>query len=519
MQVPLLQEREMYLKMLSEKGYSTKTLREKAKDLFWIVQLLPLTQKDMDVNSQSLDTMVEIWSKLKINNSIRGQILSGRQRRFKNNAIDFLQTIGVKVVLAECSIPLLCQLYTRGSFLRYHSTAPLLEERIQYLQCWKDLGARNSTLRRIAEYLLTIMEYLSFSTLRKVTKEELNKAANQWACRNQGVKESKSAKRRFVSYTTKWLQSIDCLESKRVLLSPFQHLLDQYADYQINERGFSRKTVRHNFWTLKEFLKEMERDTPVLSDLTPEIIDKIFVRKSSQMAYAGETVKKYVLAVKSFLKYAEGIQACKGGLSDCIKSPRTYSLTFLPASPSWEIMKKIVNNSNTDYPTDIRDHAILQLLVVYGLRSSEVSGLCLKDIDWRNELLHVKRAKLSPPQVFPLVKSAGNALLRYIREIRPKGCTLEFVFLNMRAPYAPLSTCGIYRLVNKRIKPLGLNIKHQGPHCLRHGNATRLINNGLPIEEISSHLGHKNIDATRIYAKVDLSNLRKIAEMNWEEIL
>ena len=57
------------------------------------------------------------------------------------------------------------------------------------------------------------------------------------------------------------------------------------------------------------------------------------------------------------------------------------------------------------------------LLSIYGMRCSEVKKLRLEDIDWRNELLYVRRAKKAKPQIFPLcLKQVGNAILNYITE-------------------------------------------------------------------------------------------------------
>ncbi|MDR1338958.1 MAG: tyrosine-type recombinase/integrase [Prevotellaceae bacterium] len=62
-------------------------------------------------------------------------------------------------------------------------------------------------------------------------------------------------------------------------------------------------------------------------------------------------------------------------------------------------------------------------------------------------------------------------------------------------------------------------MRHYGPHSLRHGCATRLINLGFSLKEVADQLGHQQLDTTRIYAKVDINNLRKVADMNWEGIL
>jgi len=66
---------------------------------------------------------------------------------------------------------------------------------------------------------------------------------------------------------------------------------------------------------------------------------------------------------------------------------------------------------------------------------------------------------------------------------------------------------------------LNLNIKHHGPHALRHACATHLINEGVTLKEISDHLGHQGLDTTRIYTKVDLTSLRKVADFNLGDLL
>ena len=490
-EAPLLKEREQYLEMLSKKGYTDKSLHLIANHLYCVVQLLPFRTNGEAITFQSLNKAVEQWSRLKTNFTVRGQILTSGQRRFRNCAIQFLRSFGLlEEKIPEESVPIFCQLYTRGNFLRQHAMAPLLEERIRYLQYWESVGARISTLRRISEYLLTIMEYLDFSYLRKVAEDEINIAADKWASRNKelpnGIVYSKSAKRRFKSYAMQWLQMLDCLDIPLQMPFPWQDLLEQYGRYQLEERGLSAKTVAYDYRILKEFLSDAGCVLSKLSELTPQIIEDVFLQKTNKKAYSRETVKGYALSVKSFLRYAGDRKLCKESLSDCIQGPRTYAHSFLPTSPSRENIEKIMLDCKTDYPTDIRDYAILQLLVVYGLRSSEVSNLRLKDIDWREELIHIRRAKKASPQIFPLIKSVGEAILDYIKRVRPNDCRLEFIFLNMRSPYAPLSTSSMHRLVNKRLKPLSLNIPHQGPHCLRHANATHLINLGFPMESISA---------------------------------
>ena len=168
-------------------------------------------------------------------------------------------------------------------------------------------------------------------------------------------------------------------------------------------------------------------------------------------------------------------------------------------------------------PKDVRDRAILMLLAIYGLRESEVAQLCLEDLDWDHDLLHVSRVKRREAMTYPLLPSVGNAILDYLRDVRPAS-TYREIFLGLTSPRRPLSRGGIYSVVAPRLKALSLQIPHFGPHSLRHACAARLMAAGLTLKEIGDHLGHQSMAATRIYAKVDLAGLREVAAFDLGEL-
>lgn len=89
----------------------------------------------------------------------------------------------------------------------------------------------------------------------------------------------------------------------------------------------------------------------------------------------------------------------------------------------------------------------------------------------------------------------------------------------MHAPFRALNNNTMYQIVNRLLKPMNLNIEHKGPHALRHACATHLINTGFSLKEIGDYLGHQNLDSTKIYAKVDLPNLRRVSDIDWRNIL
>ena len=162
---------------------------------------------------------------------------------------------------------------------------------------------------------------------------------------------------------------------------------------------------------------------------------------------------------------------------------------------------------------------ILLLFAVYGLRVGEVRRLRLDDIDWHAEVISVTRSKQRPRiQLYPLCQPVGDALVRYLR-IRPRPCAQREIFLSLKAPIRPLGNSALWQVVNRRLRPFDLPLRHQGPHALRHACATRLLQQGLSLWQIGEHLGHRTPAATRVYAKVDLENLRRVADTSLEGLV
>ena len=74
-------------------------------------------------------------------------------------------------------------------------------------------------------------------------------------------------------------------------------------------------------------------------------------------------------------------------------------------------------------------------------------------------------------------------------------------------------------MVSDRMKRLGIQTPHRGPHALRHACAGHLLARGLSVKEIGDHLGHRSLESTRIYAKVDLKGLREVAAFDLGEVV
>jgi integrase/recombinase XerD len=242
------------------------------------------------------------------------------------------------------------------------------------------------------------------------------------------------------------------------------------------------------------------------------------MEKIRSSGFARATILSYTSILRTFFRFAGRQGWCCPRLAAAIHSPRIYRQETLPSCPSWDDVQRLLATTEGDRPTDIRDRAILMLLAIYGLRAGEVVRLRLEDFDWEQERLHVLRPKANRAQIYPLSRSVGNAVLRYLKEVRPRS-SLREVFLTRRVPYRLLSAKAVWPIVSCRFDALGVSLPHQGPHSLRHACATHLLEQGLSLKEIADHLGHLHPVTTQIYTKVDLARLRKVGEFDMGGLL
>ncbi len=185
----------------------------------------------------------------------------------------------------------------------------------------------------------------------------------------------------------------------------------------------------------------------------------------------------------------------------------------MPKGPSRDEVAELLATTQGQRAVDRRDRAIVMLLVTYGLRAGEVAGLTLDDISWSESRLTVRRSKSGCTHHYPLSHNAGQALVRYLREVRPEH-SHRAVFLTLQAPLRPITGKVIYNIVRNRLDRLGQSDRLYGPHALRHGVAQHLLDAKLPMKVVSDYLGYRHITSTATYAKVQLSALREVSEID-----
>jgi integrase/recombinase XerD len=406
------------------------------------------------------------------------------------------------------------RLFFRSDALARQFSAPLVAERERYLAKCEEQGMSDSTLRARARSLISIAKNLKLADRPndQISLQEIEKTAGRRS-RKASPSASKSSLERFVSEAVAWLSFLNRLQIQTKPVKAYDQMLVEFRQFMEKDRGLSPVTVEHRCNSIRPFLDRLLGEARSLDMISVADIDTLLAQKVNEHHYARVSVRGYASSLRSFFRYAEMRGWCAGGIAGSIMAPRAFQQESLPSGPTWEVVQEILDATSGDQPTAIRDHAILMVLALYGVRSREVARLQLGDIDWQKETIVFTRAKAGGSHSFPLHERVGAAIARYLKEVRPKSHCRE-VFLTRHAPIGPLSGGALWAVVGRQLQGRALSIKHCRPHSLRHACATRLINHGLSLKEVGDHLGQRDLEATRIYAKVDLIRLRQVASFD-----
>ena len=206
---------------------------------------------------------------------------------------------------------------------------------------------------------------------------------------------------------------------------------------------------------------------------------------------APASITRKLAAVRGFLRHALG----PARVPDVPLAPRRPRR--LPEAPKADEIDAELASLQGETPLALRDRALVELVYSAGLRSAEAVGLDLGDVDFEQELVHVRNGKGAKDRVVPLGEEAAYWVARYLRDARPSlaAGANDALFLSARG--RRLDTSTLRRLVPH-------------PHRLRHAFATHLLEGGADLRTIQELLGHSSLSTTQMYSHVDARRLRKV---------
>lgn len=299
---------------------------------------------------------------------------------------------------------------------------------------------------------------------------------------------------------------------------PFAGAVPGFFDYLDNERGLRPASIyqyRHHLDRFEAYLARIGVQS--LGELSPPILSAYIVERASA-GLAKSTVRDSAGVLRVFLRYAHREGVLDADLSAAVGWPQVYRLSNIPRSICWEDVNRVLASVDRRTEAGRRDHAILLLLVTYGLRGREVAALTLDDIDWKNDRLKIPERKAGHSTAFPLSAVVGEAIIDYLRHGRPDTSD-RHVFFRAVAPRRPIGAAAVSAIARTYLLKAGVQVPRPGSHTLRHSAVQRLVDADFDLKTIGDFVGHRSARSTEVYAKVAVEALREVALGEGEAVL
>jgi len=154
--------------------------------------------------------------------------------------------------------------------------------------------------------------------------------------------------------------------------------------------------------------------------------------------------------------------------------------------------------------------AVSIIVYTYGVRLGQISKLKLEVVDWKKNEIYFSALKGGKGTRHPLTSNVGNALLDYIKSARFRNSKYNEIFLTIRAPIIPVSSHLLSYYIVLFMKKKKIFSPRKGAYCFRHAFVSRLLESGNTFKHIADLLGHRYIDTTFIYSKIDYNSLKEV---------
>jgi integrase/recombinase XerD len=238
---------------------------------------------------------------------------------------------------------------------------------------------------------------------------------------------------------------------------------------------------------------------------------------------ARSTKKSVTHVLRVFFRFLFLRELIRKRLDEAVPRIIVYKASYLPSFLSKAEIRRLLKAPDRRTEAGRRDYAMLLLMARYGVRLLNAKWLRLRDVDWRKKTITFSALKNGKMVVVPLLPDVAKALLDYIRIDRGNDPQPE-IFLTIRNRGTggkrhgrrPLSYFNHMSQFRRYYEKANIKSRQKASHILRHSFATNLLRDEVPIKHISDLLGHRHLDTTQIYAKVDIESLRSIVSP-WPE--
>jgi integrase/recombinase XerD len=295
-----------------------------------------------------------------------------------------------------------------------------------------------------------------------------------------------------------------------------ERLIDEYMAHLEKNCGLADETLQYRARYAREFLSGIGYDlSATLDGISPQDVMRFVTdcavrcrRSSAQVA---------ACSLRSFLRFLNMRGLCHSGLVRAVPRIPRWKKEGLPNTLSDHELGVLLGAFDRSSVTGRRDYAMTLCMTELALRVSDVVAIDLDDIDWRNGVMSIRSSKARRCRTLPITDQLGKAIARYLKAGRPTVGSRR-LFVRHRAPVCdPVSPALVRGVIRRACERAGLPADKTGTHILRHTTASRLFQRGASLKDVADLLGHRSLETTTIYTKVNLPLLASVA-LPWPEV-
>ena len=285
-------------------------------------------------------------------------------------------------------------------------------------------------------------------------------------------------------------------------------VLQDFLEHLSLEKDRSEHTVRAYERDLSGLMKFLEQE-PDMRWANVELNDlRAWLGSLADAGKSRATLARRVSSVRTFFRWAKRTGVVAHDPSIRLSAPKRSERLpgVLQQQQAQALLTTPDGQTPPDDPSQVRNHAILELLYATGMRVGELVSLNTPDVDFGNRLVRVV-GKGRKERMVPFGVPAQRALEAWlaVRDQLVKPTSGEALFLGARG--GRIDQRIVREMVARAVAQVpGAAIT--GPHGLRHSAATHLVEGGADLRTVQEYLGHASLATTQIYTHVSAERLR-----------
>ena len=299
-------------------------------------------------------------------------------------------------------------------------------------------------------------------------------------------------------------------------------LLKSWGEW-IEAQGFAPGSVKDHRQKLQGFLEFLDGKDPLESDrktlaaYQSHLFETVSKKTGKKLTCNSQINRLTVL--KNFYRFLHQTGRIPHNPAEIIVLPRHPKL-IPPVLLKSREMKRLLGCPDLGNPLGFRDRTMMEVFFATGMRLSELTSSAVEDLNFEENLIHIKHGKGQKQRLVPMGEAAKNWLQEYLQKVRPilakesepsgraeAKCKPQPVFLNRFA--RQMNKNGWQKKLAEYVKTAGIK-KSFTTHCFRHQLATSMLERGADIRHIQENLGHETLKTTQRYLHVVKAELKRI---------